>query len=161
MAERNKRFCVIFDMDGVLADNAESRKYVEREAPDYAGFNAACAYAAPRKAWVELARTFNQAGYEVHVLTARSEEVREQTEAWLDLNQLCFVVLHMRPLGNSLPDARVKEAMLGCPSLKECSICGVFEDDAACAAMYREKGLCVLHVGKNKAYPCPLPKGQR
>ena len=51
----------------------------------------------PRQGCVQVLRGLLQAGYEVHLITARSEFLRPVTEDWLHRYQVPYTALHMSP----------------------------------------------------------------
>lgn len=101
---------VLLDMDGVLCENTFRREYGDDR--DYALFGRRCGNAAPNMDFICFARSLKLDNIVLFVLTARSEKLRTITMTWLNHYGVSVKELHMRPLGNRLPDHLLKQKML-------------------------------------------------
>ena len=95
-----------------------------------------------------MARALKLDGVAVYILTARSEKLRAQTEAWLREKGVPVDQLLMRPLGNKLNDNQLKQKMLSRLVRQEAlSRPGgpvpllAVDDDESVVKMYRDAGI--------------------
>lgn len=103
----------------------------------------------PRQGCVQVLRGLLQAGYEVHLITARSEFLRPVTEDWLHRYQVPYTALHMSP---SLEEDYSKG--------ERCDQLGVefFVDDHYPNCIdTADRGVYTLlfHASHNKHFSCP------
>lgn len=101
---------VLLDLDGVLCENTFRKEYGNEK--DWALFARRCVHAAPNMDFVCMARALHLDGVAVFILTARSEELRTRTLAWLKQWQVPTDGLYMRARGDNSPDSRLKQKML-------------------------------------------------
>ncbi len=138
---------VIFDLDGTLADIDHRLHFVQNGNKDWDGFYAACVDDKPKAAIIELALMCDDAGHEIIISSGRSENVRAQTEAWLEKHGVNYATLLMRPDACFVPDQALKKAWLdqGLLGAKE-EILFVVEDRDRMVKMWRDQGLTCLQV---------------
>lgn len=133
----------VFDLDGTLADLTHRRHHVEGEVKDWRAFFAACVDDAPIEHTLDLLYTLHSAGQRVEVWSGRSDEVRDQTRAWLRAHLVPDdVVLLMRTAGDHRPDDEVKREFLrggGVPDM-------VFDDRRRVVEMWRREGVPCAQV---------------
>jgi phosphoglycolate phosphatase-like HAD superfamily hydrolase len=137
--------CVIFDIDGTLADNTHRSPF------DYAE----CHADAPIERIVELANVFTDAGYELVFVSGRegTEETRQKTAAWLGEHVIGTsrhetIELHMRAAGDYRGDDTVKRELYDA-HLADRDIRFVVDDRRRVIRMWRALGLTVLDVAGN------------
>jgi phosphoglycolate phosphatase-like HAD superfamily hydrolase len=104
--------CVVFDIDGVLADVRHRLHHVERKPKDWDAFFAGMADDPPLPEGIELARNESAAGRDLAFLTGRSESYRQVTQDWLDRHEVPRGQLIMRPDGDYRPAKLFKPAAL-------------------------------------------------
>lgn len=135
----------LFDLDGTLADINHRLHHVQNGNKNWDAFYAACPSDGPKHDIIELARMCQDAGHQIIISSGRSENVRAQTEKWLDDNNVPFHKLFMRPNACFTPDQALKKAWLdqGLFGPKE-NILFVVEDRDRMVQMWRQQGLTVL-----------------
>lgn len=110
--------CYVFDLDGTLADLSHRLHHIQGDKKDWRAFFAAVAGDEPIAPMVELFRTIRHSsehsyvGTPVVIVSGRSDECRDQTEAWLDRHELYASALYMRRAGDHRPDDIVKKELL-------------------------------------------------
>lgn len=140
---------VIFDLDGTLADIAHRRHHVEKSDKtdaDWRAFYAACA---GDRVNFPVAQTFDAlraAGHQVWIVSGRSDEVREQTEAWLQHHCLVPDRLIMRKARDHQPDHKLKRSWLNDGTIPKPAVMCVFDDRSSVVSMWREEGLPCFQV---------------
>jgi hypothetical protein len=133
----------IFDIDGTLADLSHRLHFITGEKKDWAGFYADCEHDKPIPEVIEIARCLIDAGNTLVMITGRSDEIRYDTEDWLEKHGVWGDVL-MRKQGDHRDDCVVKSELLD--TLPVDKIAGVFEDRQQVVDMYRARGLRVFQV---------------
>lgn len=137
----------IFDIDGTIADISHRLHFIQQEPKDWAGFFAACDDDAPIRDVIEVCNLLYRSGAQILLVSGRSDEVRPQTERWLEKHSVRFEALYMRKAGDHREDHVIKKEILD----REVSgwrvrVNGVFEDRKQVVDMYRAKGLRVFQV---------------
>ncbi|WP_424245919.1 hypothetical protein Dip510_000853 [Elusimicrobium posterum] len=137
---------IIFDLDGVLARDGETRFFIEETPPNYAAFNNAIGSVAPVVEMFKMAQALYAQGYKIAVYTARSFEVFNTTRTWLDGHGLGFAELIMRPCGNTWPDWKIKKEMAHVALMTGEDIILAVENCQECIEMYKSLGIPTLKV---------------
>jgi len=113
--------CYVFDLDGTLADLGHRLHHIDklkRGDADWRAFFAACG---DDKLIEPVALLYNTlrcssylsySGCHMVILSGRSDECREQTEAWLERHDLHHDALYMRRAGDHRPDHQLKKELL-------------------------------------------------
>jgi len=85
---------------------------------------------------------------ECWIWTGRSDEVRDETVAWLNRHLgAWWDVLRMRAHGDHTPDTELKRAWLrALPSALRERIAGIFEDRTRVVQMWRDEGMTCFQV---------------
>lgn len=135
---------MIFDLDGTLADVAHRRHLVQGGRRDWPAFFLACVDDRPIEPVIAMHRLLTASGARVEIWSGRSDEVREETEAWLAAHIGPGVtVTRMRREGDTQPDDKLKESWLleerRRPDL-------VFDDRDKVVAMWRRHGIRCAQV---------------
>ncbi len=109
---------IIFDIDGVLADNNHRLHYIQRQdgqSADWEAFYRESGKDTPIDAGLKLLSALQRAGHSVILLTGRSENWRELTVDWLQAETLFYQdgggwwqEIKMRPEGDHRPDYEYK-----------------------------------------------------
>lgn len=137
----------VFDLDDTLADINHRLHFVQNGNKEWDKFYAACPADGPKHDIIELARMCQDAGHQIIISSGRSENVRQQTEKWLDDHVVPYHKLLMRPNSCFTPDNALKKAWLdgGVFGPKE-NILFVVEDRDKMVQMWRQQGLTCLQV---------------
>ena len=142
---------VIFDLDGTLADNKHRFHLAEKK--DWRAYFAACPHDTPIHPIIELMHTIHIChDAHVEIWSARSDEVRAETELWLR-KHISFwapgsIPLRMRKAGDWSPDVILKESWLVSERLAGNEIIMVFDDRDSVVAMWRKNGIICLQVAE-------------
>jgi phosphoglycolate phosphatase-like HAD superfamily hydrolase len=131
----------VFDLDGTLADCSHRLHHLD--AKDWRGFFAACGQDVPIPHAIEVMLTLAD-GHDVEIWSGRSDEVRAETRAWLEINginpgHLTF----MRKAGDRRPDDVVKREFLAKSNRRPDLI---FDDRDRVVAMWRAEGIPCFQV---------------
>jgi beta-phosphoglucomutase-like phosphatase (HAD superfamily) len=144
----------IFDLDGTTA-LVDHRRHIlddQNDSHRWQKFYAACEHDEPNRAVIETMAALHSAGAEVWVFSGRSDEVREQTLAWLE-RFAPFVDwdensnLTMRAEHDHRPDDELKKEWLD--NLLEddrARLVAVFDDRDKVVAMWRANGVACFQV---------------
>jgi len=137
---------VIFDLDGTLADITHRLHHIRGPGPkDWPAFFKACVYDAPIRPMLRIANYLHAAGALVEVWTARSDEVRSQTEFWLQGHLIPHAGMRMRAVGDHRQDDVLKAEWLAqLPRHQRPDI--VFEDRQRVVDMWRANGIMCCQV---------------
>ncbi len=145
------REIVVFDLDGTLSLTEHRVHHLKKDPPDWRAFYAACIDDEPNLPIVRLFNDLLRAdegflpNYELWILTGRSAEVREQTEAWLAKHLQHYHRLIMRAEGDHTPDTKLKRRWIDEHGLRD-QVAMVFEDRASVVKMWRDEGFTCLQV---------------
>src|ERR1700742_4444527 len=101
--------CYIFDLDGTLADCGHRLHHIKSTPKNYRAFFAACKEDGPIPHMVELALHLQKIEKLVFV-SGRSDEVREETSAWLKGHNLTGP-LYMKRSSDNRPDYIAKSEL--------------------------------------------------
>ena len=146
----------IFDLDGTLADCTHRLPYIAGPTKMWPQFFRACMDDKPIAAGVNTLKTLRAGGAEIWIWTGRSDEVRDETIAWLKRHQCWFPFefwmraperFLMRKAGDHRHDDVLKREWLSDvepPEYKR--IAGVFEDRARVVRMWRDAGIPCFQV---------------
>jgi FMN phosphatase YigB (HAD superfamily) len=134
---------IICDLDGTLCDHTH-RKHLSHI--DFEGYNGSLHLDTPRKAIVEILRLMGGSGaYDITLLTGRPEQYRGDTRKWLEVHDIYWNHLLMRPTGDMRSDTALKaELLLGHCKLDD--ILFILEDRDCVVDMWRTMGLTCLQV---------------
>jgi uncharacterized HAD superfamily protein len=137
---------VIVDIDGTLADCSHRLHYIRGKRKRWKQFFASACEDKPREDVLaqvrELAKKHN-----VHLVTGRPEEYRQETLRWLNHYRVPFNSLYMRESGDHRPDDTVKQEILDICFNKD-NIELVIDDRPRVIRMWQSNGLKVLDVGE-------------
>ncbi len=135
--------CVVFDLDGVLANNTHRLHHIKQEKPDWDAFHDASFQDTPIWPAIRLFNACMAQGILPFIVTSRHERARQQTFRWLNANKLCIMTqtLIMRP--NNCND---KAEIFKCDVMRRLQandyyILCAFEDHPGVVAAYRAMGI--------------------
>jgi phosphoglycolate phosphatase-like HAD superfamily hydrolase len=137
---------VIFDLDGTLALIEHRVHYITGEKPDWTAFYAACAHDFPNSPIITVYRALARQGYELWIVSGRSDEVIEQTTEWLKHHVGDYHKLIMRKAGDHQPDNKLKRSWVKDGTIPQERVLVIFEDRASVVKMWRELGFTCLQV---------------
>lgn len=141
----------VFDLDGTLANGEHRLHFITGETKDWRSYFAACGGDQPIPHTIELLQAILSRGVDrVEIWTGRSDEVRDETHAWLrrqlgpgDFGRFGQIdAIHMRAAGDHRNDDELKAEWIvkyGRPDL-------VFEDRDRVVAMWRANGVPCFQV---------------
>lgn len=141
--------CVIFDVDGTLADCQHRIHWVRSNPKNWAAFNQGMSKDPAHQDICDMLRMFHGAGWTILISTGRSEDDRDVTEAWLrDVAGLggLWTKLYMRPSRDYRPDNVVKSEILDQMIADGYNPTIAVDDRDQVVAMFRARGLRVLQV---------------
>ena len=148
--------CYIFDLDGTLADLSHRLHHIEAtpvRKKDWRAFFAAVVDDAPIAHVIQLARaikfsTARSYAYRerVIIVSGRSDECREMTEAWLEKHDVPCDALYMRRAGDRRPDDIVKGEILDQVLADGWRPIMAFDDRDRVVAMWRARGIPCAQV---------------
>ena len=145
---------VIMDIDGTLA-NAEHRVHLLPSArPDdprpsdelWQEFFDQAPFDTPNWEIVALNNAMRAAGYDIIVVTGRSERERQMTKNWFNLWNIQWDELHMRSADDKRHDTEVKAEILAELRARGMEVVFAVEDRATVTAMWRANGVRCLQV---------------
>lgn len=106
--------CVLFDLDGTLADGDHRLHHIKKEPKDWRAYFAACGGDETIPHMIELLEALDPV-FKVFIVSGRSDEVRSETMAWLRKHTDVFWPeddVIMRKAGDHRPDDEIKIEML-------------------------------------------------
>lgn len=135
---------VIFDIDGTLADLSHRLHHIQRHPVNWDAFFAEVGNDAVIEPVRELAQALHGAGYQVILVSGRTDKVRDLTIGWLEAHAIPFDALHMRREGDYRQDFIVKSELLDVVLAEGYEILCVVDDRPSVVAMWRDRGLTCL-----------------
>lgn len=146
------RDCVIFDIDGTLADLSHRLHFLEKG--DWKGFFAEAHNDAPINPVIEISNMFHfHHSWEnnaIIIVSGRCSSIREKTEEWLEEHDVRYDYLYMRKEGDHRPDHIVKEEILH-EIQKEFNVKFVFDDRQSVVDMWRRNGITCFQCAPDKS----------
>ena len=135
--------CYVFDLDGTLANIEQRLHFIQGEKKDWRGFFQACSDDVPiwpiRQLWLDL---FPAARI---IVSGRSDEVRDKTEAWLHRYGFNPVCVYMRKEGDYRPDHVIKAEIMNQVKADGWEPVLIVDDRRVVVEMWRSNGFTVLH----------------
>lgn len=145
--------CVIFDIDGTLADVEHRRRFVDGTTgkKDFKTFYEHMVNDTPLTTTIGLCNMLQLHGWPIIFCTGRPERYRVITEKWLKnmgiLAPVDTTTLYMRPEGQDYaPDYKVKEEMLEQLLSKGYAPKMAFDDRDQVVQMWRRRGIQCYQV---------------
>ncbi len=141
---------IIFDLDGTLALIEHRRHWVDKEKhPELSSderwrkFFAACIEDLPNYPVIRVLQEL-WGKFRIVILSGRSDEVRNETEAWLLQHGIRYDQFMMRAAGDHTPDEQLKKAWLA--AMDKDDIFAIFDDRDKVVQMWRAEGLTCFQV---------------
>ena len=136
---------VIADLDGTISDYTHRIKYYKLR--DYKKFNSEGINDKPIENICNIIRHLASEGVEIMIMTARDSSHSKATVKWLNLNDIPFSRLIMRPVGDESSDDECKRRLYNAlPREEQESVWFVLEDRKIVVDMWRGEGLTCLQV---------------
>lgn len=140
--------CVIFDIDGTLADVEHRQVWVRDGKKRWDKFNALMAEDAPKQDIIKLNHILYAAGQTIILCSGREEIHRDVTEKWLKDNDVKYHDLFMRRKMDFRKDSIVKKELLMDIRAIGFEPWIVFDDRNQVVDMWREEGLTCCQVAE-------------
>lgn len=150
----------VFDLDGTLANIDHRLHFLDKDRHDsegnrigknYREFYAACVDDEPNEWVAEVYDALGMLDNEIWIWTGRSEEVRDETVAWIYRNLYTRPdELVMRPIGDHRPDTALKAEWLAALDEEARQRLIVFEDRSRMVKMYRDAGVTCFQVAEGE-----------
>lgn len=146
----DKRY-IIFDLDGTLANIDERRKIAAK--PDgkmdwdifFKPSN--ISLDKPNYPVIKMAQVLSKSGYNIVILSGRSEVTKDYTKIWLNKYKVPYHILKMRPKEQMyIPDDELKRQWLNDLFPDRDQIVAVFDDRNKVVDMWRSEGLPCFQV---------------
>ena len=136
---------IVFDIDGTLSLVGDRVKHLSETPPNWDRFYERCGEDEPNWPILNVLDGHNAIEDAVILLTGRRESVRSETEDWLDIHQIRYRKLLMRPDGDTRHDTIVKPELLEkagiVPDL-------IFEDRNSMVQHWRKLGFTCCQVAE-------------
>jgi hypothetical protein len=141
------RDIVLFDLDGTIGLIQHRVHHISGKRRNWQAFFAACGDDLPNAPVIETLHT-HAARHRIWIASGRSDEVRAETEAWLDLHVGMHHIdtLLMRRAGDRQADDRLKRGWLRNGSIPRERILCVYDDRQRVVDMWRSEGLACFQV---------------
>lgn len=139
--------CVIFDIDGTLADASHRLHHVRGGKRDWSAFFAAMGddpVVEPIRDLLHIIYDDQGDDNEIVLCSGRPENYRDVTEAWLARQAIDYAKLYMRPEGDTGPDHVVKAQLLAGMREDGFEPWLAIDDRPSIVAMWRENGITCL-----------------
>ena len=140
---------IVWDLDGVLADNRHRLSYILGDHPDWDAYKRHMHEDSLVTELAAVARALFHIGHTQVVVTGRMDDERHDTRAWMSRHYLLYLFdeIRMRPVGDHRRALVVKREILEQLRGEGHTITLMFEDNPATIEMVREMGILVLDPG--------------
>ena len=137
--DKDKKDCIIVDMDSTLCVNLTKRPFYTDDWADK------CLYDTPLIGPISIVRAQKMTGTcDIIIITGRREEGRTQTEEWLKTYNVPYDRLYMRGTNDFTKGDAFKEKILKTFILPKYNVLFAIDDDDKCVKMFRNNGLICL-----------------
>ena len=139
---------ILCDIDGTIANVLHRIHYVKGKEKNWEEFNSRSNNDSVKEDIANILREFHRDDEtEIHIVTAREEKWKQDTEEWLRINDIPFNGLYMRGIGDSRSDSDVKKDIYT-TNFADKKIWFVLEDRDKVVKMWRELGLSCMQVAE-------------
>lgn len=138
--------CIVFDIDGTIANCEHRLHHIQKHPKDWAAFFAACADDEPINHIIELANALYHAGHNIVLVSGRSDSVKDITQEWLDRHFTPYDALYMRPAKDHKDDDKLKLEMLAQLRADGWEPIMAFDDRSRVVNAWREAGIPCAQV---------------
>lgn len=136
---------VVFDIDGTLVDETHRKEY--RDKKDWETYFNMCDLDTPIEHVIKLTQEYRQKGFEIWLMTGRSEICKEKTIASMQKYGVQYDKLKMRSKDVMIPDYVLKPAWISKYIGKE-RVEAIYDDRDQVIQGFEKKGLNVIDVKK-------------
>lgn len=143
----NRKNTYVFDMDGTLALVDHRRGLLDGERPDWHSFNKASLLDPPNDAVANVLRALFDAGFEIWIVSGRSDVAELETRGWLTKHKVPFHQLLMRSASDNRADDVLKKEW----ALKyefRANVLAVFDDRNSVVNMWRALDIPCFQVAE-------------
>lgn len=143
--------CVIFDIDGTLADNEHRQSLVVRSEPDWDTFFSLLSMDEPKQQIVDLCNIlYDSKKYKIFLVTGRPKRYKEDTQSWLIKYGILYDAIYMREDNDRRPDYVVKKEIHDIIISSGYVISFVVDDREETVRMWRKNGVICLQCADHK-----------
>lgn len=137
--DKDKKDCIIVDMDSTLCVNLTRRHFYDEDWKDKMIFDT------PLAGTISIVRAQKMTGTcDIIILTGRKDSSREITEEWLKTYNVPYNRLYMRGDNDYTSGTEFKEKILNKFILPKYNVLFAMDDDDKCVQMFRNNGLICL-----------------
>jgi predicted kinase len=137
--DKDKRDCIVVDMDSTLCANLTKRPFYEGD------WKEKLIYDTPLAGPISIVRAQKMTGTcDVIILTGRREDGRDATEEWLKTYNVPYDRLFMRGVSDFTKGDTFKEKILETFILPKYNVLFAMDDDDKCVKMFRRNGIICL-----------------
>jgi predicted kinase len=137
--DKDKRDCIVVDMDSTLCANLTKRPFYEGD------WKEKLIYDTPLAGPISIVRAQKMTGTcDVIILTGRREDGRDATEEWLKTYNVPYDRLFMRGVSDFTKGDAFKEKILETFILPKYNVLFAMDDDDKCVKMFRRNGIICL-----------------
>ena len=137
----------VFDMDGTLALVDHRRGLLDSGRPDWHSFNKASLLDPPHEAVAIVLRALYSAGFEIWIVSGRSDVAEQETRGWLTKHAVPYHHLLMRSSSDNRADDVLKREWAIKYEFPQ-RVLAVFDDRNSVVQMWRELGLPCFQVAQ-------------
>ena len=138
------REIIIVDIDGTLANCSHRVHHVEKSPKDWESFNNEMDRDTLNEWCKKIVDSMNAQGVDTILLTGRGEETRKMTELWLSRNNIKYIWLLMRGVGDDRSDAIIKKELYEQHISPNFKTLFVVEDRKSVVKMWRNNNVTCL-----------------
>lgn len=141
------RKCIIFDLDGTLADLRHRLHFIESSPPDWDTFFKNVYLDTPIVHMVRLCQWLEKSrDWDIIIASGRSDVCKQDTITWLKEHGIRYMKLYMRQAGDHRPDDEVKQDILQQIMDDGFTPMMVFDDRDQVVNMWRNQGIPCAQV---------------
>ena len=137
----------VFDMDGTLALVDHRRDLLAGDRPDWHSFNKAALLDPPNEAVANVLWALFAAGYQIWIVSGRSDIAELETRGWLSKHAIPFHQLLMRSASDNRADDVLKQEWAMQYEFRD-TVIAVFDDRNSVVRMWRELGIPCFQVAE-------------
>ena len=137
----------VFDLDGTLALVDHRRALLDGDKPDWHSFNKASLLDPPNEAVSHVLRSLFATGFEIWIVSGRSDVAELETRGWLTKHEVPFHHLLMRSASDSRPDDVLKREWALKYAFQE-TVLAVFDDRNSVVNMWRNLNIPCFQVAE-------------
>lgn len=140
------RNCIIFDIDGTIADLQHRRHFVATKPKNWPAFFANIELDEPIHQIVEVLRMYAHRGYAIVLCSGRGDDTKDRTIAWLAKHDIPWDTIYMRKHKDNRADDIIKEELLDQILADGYHPYMVYDDRDRVVAMWRRRGYICAQV---------------